>query len=92
MSQIYTRNPVVVLREEFDDWAILFNPDNAEAVGANPMGVDIWKKIDGKASVADILDSIRKEYNNVSATAGTEVEEFIQQLLQRGLIGVSTAL
>jgi len=26
-------NPFVVLREEFDDWAILFNPDNARAVG-----------------------------------------------------------
>jgi len=23
-------NPIVLLREEFDDWAILFNPDTAD--------------------------------------------------------------
>jgi hypothetical protein len=27
-------NPVVVLREKFDDWAILFNPDTAGAVAS----------------------------------------------------------
>lgn len=36
-------NPIVVLREEFDDWAILFNPDTDAAVGINPVGVGAWK-------------------------------------------------
>ncbi len=30
--------PVADLREEFDDWAVLFNPDTAQAVGINPVG------------------------------------------------------
>jgi hypothetical protein len=44
-------NPTVVLREEFDDWAILFNPDTAEAVGTNPVGVAVWKLMDGRRNL-----------------------------------------
>ena len=29
-------NPVLVLREEFDDWAILFDPDSGDAHALNP--------------------------------------------------------
>ena len=35
-------NPLIVLREEFDDWAVLFNPDTGAAAGINSMGVAIW--------------------------------------------------
>lgn len=45
-------NPIVVLRKEFDDWAVLFNPDTAEAVGVNPVGVAIWEKLNGKNTIA----------------------------------------
>ena len=92
MKEIYTRNQVVVLREEFDDWAVLYNPDNAEAVGANPIGVDIWKRLDGKKSIGEIVAEIKQEYHNVSENAEAEILEFIQKLLQRGLIGISTTL
>ncbi len=92
MNEIYTRNPVVVLREEFDDWAVLYNPDNAEALGTNPIGVDIWKKLDGKKSLGEIVDVINREYHHVSETAEAEILEFVQKLLKRGLIGISTTL
>lgn len=92
MKEIYTRNPVVVLREEFDEWAILYNPDNAEAVGTNPLAVDVWKKLDGKKSVGEIVARIKQEYNNVPENAETEIMEFIQNLLQHGLIGISTTI
>ena len=92
MKEIYIRNPVVVLREEFDDWAILYNPDNAEAVGTNPLGVDIWKKLDGKKSVGEIVAGIKQEFNNVPENVEAEIMEFIQKLIQRGLIGISKSL
>jgi SynChlorMet cassette protein ScmD len=92
MKEIYTRNQVVVLREEFDDWAVLYNPDNAEAVGTNPIGVEIWKNLDGKRSVGDIIAGIKQEYNNVSENAETEISEFIQKLVQHGLIGIRSTL
>ena len=47
-SDLPIANPVCVLREEFDDWAVLFNPDTADAVGINPVGVAVWKLMDGR--------------------------------------------
>lgn len=92
MNEIYTRNPVVVLREEFDDWAVLYNPDNAEAVGANPIGVDIWKSLDGTKSIDEIILKVKQDYHNVSENAESEIFAFIEKLAQRGLIGISTTL
>ncbi len=40
-------NPSVVLREEFDDWAVLFDPDTGRGFGLNPTGVYLWKLLDG---------------------------------------------
>lgn len=34
-------NPLIVLREEFDDWAILFDPGTGDAFGLNPVAVFI---------------------------------------------------
>jgi hypothetical protein len=36
-------NPLIVLHEEFDDWAILLDPDRGNAFGLNPTGIFVWK-------------------------------------------------
>ena len=41
-------NHFVLLREEFDDWAILFNPDTGRGFGLSPTGVYVWKLLDGE--------------------------------------------
>ncbi len=56
-------NPVAVLREEFDDWAVLFNPDTADAVGVNPVGVAIWKLMDGRRSVDEIAARVAEQFD-----------------------------
>ena len=88
MELIYMCNPVVVLREESDDWAILYNPDNGLALGTNPLGVDVWKKIDGKKSINDIFIEIKQEYENVSSNAENDIREFVNDLLNHGLINL----
>ena len=51
-------NPLVVLREEFDNWAVLFNPDTADAMGINPVGVVVWKLMDGQHTLHDLVAGI----------------------------------
>lgn len=80
-------NPVVVLREEFDDWAVLFNPDTAEAVGINPVGVAIWKLMDGQRAVPDIAAQIGNDFAEVPESAPQEVQAFVDDLAQRGFVG-----
>lgn len=80
-------NPTVVLREEFDDWAVLFNPDTAEAVGTNPVGVAVWKLMDGRHSLEEIIREIKEQFADVPDAAVQDVTSFIKDLSQRGFIG-----
>lgn len=80
-------NPIVVLREEFDDWAILFNPDTADAVGTNPVGVLVWKRMDGKRSLKDIVAEIKIDFEDVPETAIEEIATFVSTLAEQGFVG-----
>ena len=83
-------NPIVVLREEFDDWAVLFNPDTAEAVGINPVGVAVWKMMDGERTFADIVGSVREAFDDVPDTVDDELGAFVDDLAERGFVGYET--
>jgi SynChlorMet cassette protein ScmD len=80
-------NPLIVLREEFDDWAILFDPDTGNAFGLNPTGVFVWKLLDGKHGVDDIVTRLRAEADDVPEDAGEHARQFIASLEQQGLVG-----
>ena len=81
-------NPVVVLREEFDDWAILFNPDTAAAVGINPVGVAIWKRMDGKRSLKQIVLEIKGSFDDTPEAALEEITVFVDTLAGQGFAGL----
>ena len=81
------RNPIVVLREEFDDWAILFNPDTAAAVGINPVGVAVWKLLDGERTMDEIVTQIGEQYESVPESAPEELTTFMTELKEGGFVG-----
>lgn len=81
------KNPLIVLREEFDDWAILYNPDNAHAVGINPTGVAVWKLLDGKKGVTEVVEELKKRFIEVPDCAHEDVKSFIQDLETEGFVG-----
>jgi SynChlorMet cassette protein ScmD len=81
------RKPQVVLREESDEWSLLFDPDSGKILAVNPIGTCIWKKIDGSLTVDDIFYDIQKTYQNVPETALGEISQFIERLIDQGMIG-----
>lgn len=80
-------NPDLVLREEFDDWAILFDPETGNGFGLNPVSVFIWKHLDGTHSEGDILNELSKIFDNVPEDAYAHLTEFVQELTKRGFVG-----
>jgi SynChlorMet cassette protein ScmD len=84
-------NPVAVLREEFDDWAVLFNPDNAKALGINPTGVAVWKALNGSKEIPEIASEIRIRFSHVPETVAEDVSEFIEVLKRDGFVGYELA-
>ncbi|UCG12600.1 MAG: SynChlorMet cassette protein ScmD [Deltaproteobacteria bacterium] len=83
-------NPLVVLREEFDDWAVLFDPDTGNAFGLNPIGVFVWKRLDGHHDLKDLVKDVREHFEDVPNEAENHVQNFIQTMAQRGLVGCET--
>ena len=81
-------NPIVVLREEFDDWAVLFNPDTANAVGINPVGVAVWKRMDGKRSLEEIVAEIKNSFEDTPDAAFKEIAAFVNTLAENGFVGL----
>jgi len=77
----------LLLREEFDDWAILFDPDTGDGIGLNPVSVFIWKRLDGMHTLNDILNELMDNYEDVSQGASQQVSDLVQELLARGYVG-----
>jgi SynChlorMet cassette protein ScmD len=80
-------NPFVVLREEFDDWAILFDPDNGHGFGLNPTSVYVWKFLDGEHSIDEMLNALRRDALDVPQEAGEHLFAFVEELTEHGLAG-----
>jgi SynChlorMet cassette protein ScmD len=87
MSGKLIANPSIVLREEFDDWALLYNPNNGEAYGMNPTGVFLWKHLDGNHTLEDLLAELCKDCEAVPEDARADIEKFIEDLTKQGLVG-----
>ncbi len=81
-------SPMVVFREEFDDWAVLFDPDSGESYGLDPISAFIWKKLDGKHSNKSILEELEKECDGgIPEDAPKHLQDFLDDLTGRGLVG-----
>ena len=83
-------NPLVVLREEFDDWAILFDPDVGNAFSLSPVSVFIWKRLDGQHTTDDILMELEDNCKSVPKEAKSHIKDFIEDLVKKGLAGYET--
>jgi SynChlorMet cassette protein ScmD len=84
-------NPFVVLREEFDDWAVLFDPDTGHAFGLNPTGVYLWKLLDGRHTLDALLQKIRAHADDVSEDVSGHIAAFVDALVAEGLAGFDRA-
>jgi SynChlorMet cassette protein ScmD len=87
MNDKFKNNPDIVLREEYDDWAVLFDPNTGKTCGISPTGVFIWKQLDGSKAKADILLALGDACEGgLPAEASDDYDKFIAQLLEDGLV------
>ncbi len=87
LNENATANPSVVFREDFDDIAVLFDPDNGKTFSLNHTGVLIWKALDGKRSGRDILDKLKENCDCIPDNVEEHLFQFIASLIENGLAG-----
>ena len=78
-------NPTIVLREEFADSALLYDPDSGSTFGLNSLGVFVWKRLDGLHSTEDLLNELKEHCEMTPEDVGAHLRDFIQSLLDQGL-------
>ena len=87
-TQIPTVKPRIMLREDFDDWGILFDQDNARSSGINPIGVEIWKLMDGERNVEEITAELRGAVEDPPEHISDDVVLFITSLIEQGFVEI----
>lgn len=79
-------NKDIVLREESDDWAVLYDPNTGNAFAVDPVSIFVWKRLDGNHSILDILTELREECKDTPPEADEHVNNFIGNLHEKGLV------
>lgn len=86
MEKIPLKNPNIVIREEFDDWALLFDPDTGRVFGINPTGVMVWKHMDGTSSLEKISLYIAHTFDKDHTEIIKDISDFLDRLIQNNFI------
>jgi hypothetical protein len=84
----YIRNPDVVLREEDQDGALLFNPDTNQVKVINNTALFVWQQCDGKADLVTIVAAMQDAFDEVPEQQVTgQVQAFLDEMSAGGFIG-----
>ena len=84
----YLRNTDVVLREEDQDGALLFNPDTNRVEVLNSTGLFVWQQFGAAHTLDEILVEVKKAFDEVPENLVAEdVQKFIDGMLASGFIG-----
>ena len=85
----YVRNPDVVLRDEDEEGALLFNPDTNQVLVLNATAVHVWKLCDGARDVPAIVSAVKAEFDAApEATVEADVGKFVDSMVAGGFVGV----
>ena len=65
---------------------VIVSPQGNETHSIEDIGAFIWNQIDGIKDLDGILNEILAEYDVTAATAAQDLDNFISQLLDAGLV------
>lgn len=84
-DKIYQPAPEVSVRE-IEGELLLFHPDHNDLFTMNSVGREIWKAINKKISVRNIIDQISDHFELESKTVEPDVLIFLKELAEKGFI------
>ncbi|MFH0967043.1 MAG: PqqD family peptide modification chaperone [Methanobacteriota archaeon] len=76
--------PMISLREEFDDWALLFNPDTGKVVGLTPTAVTIWKGMIQGHTCETIIQTLKYEFEDTPDELEEDIRSFFADTIRHG--------
>ena len=78
-----------VVWKVLDEKAILLNLESGAYFEINPIGLKIWKELDGHTSLGEIARSVSKEFVVEEKRAAADLGDFVDELKQRKMAEIS---
>jgi hypothetical protein len=85
MKTILTHNEECPVRT-IGSGLVIVSPEGNETHSIEDIGAFIWSRIDGRKALDDILGDILAEYQVAETTAVEDLQLFITQLMEAGLV------
>lgn len=84
-QELYTRNPRTAWTE-FEDKTFVISADDSTLHELNTTGTFIWRQAEQRVSKDEIATRLSKEFDVDPEQALTDVDQFVGQLLSKGLL------
>ena len=88
ITDIYVRNGDQVTAK-VDDEVVMMSMQQGEYYGLDSIGSRIWELFAKPNSVENIIETLMQEYDVDRKTCEKDVQEFIQKLVDKGLLKIS---
>jgi hypothetical protein len=77
-------NDNFVLREEGGEGGILYDPDTGAVRLMNATATAVWKLLDGRRSMGQVIQDLRAQYEDMDAEAEQDVMDLARRLRKAG--------
>ena len=84
LEQKVTRHPDM-LSAEIGGEAVMMSIEKGAYFGLNPIATRIWDLIEQPCTVADLIKTISEEYEVTNEQCTADVQEFVADMIKRGL-------
>lgn len=84
-TTVFARNDKCPVRQ-IGNGLVIMAPEGNLTHSLQDIGAFIWDQLDGKNSLAAVLDAITGEYAVDRETAETDLQNFVSELLAAGVI------
>ena len=85
LDSVVQRNPKLIANQ-MDGEVVMMSIDNGEYYGLDEIGSRIWELIELPVSISCLVDSLTNEFEVEKAECENDTIEFLDDLLQKGLL------
>jgi len=86
MNQCYTKNPAII-EKDLPEGPVLIDPYRRTMVPLDPVGLEIWRLLDGSRDVEDMVTILSGLFDVGEETLRRDVASFLRELAKREMIG-----
>jgi hypothetical protein len=84
--EAFQLKPQIIIRQENDNFALLYNPDTANTFVLDPVSLFVCQHLNGSLSLPQIIQSCREIFSDIPPDALDQVKHFVQTLVDRELV------